>query len=283
MTVNSSAAANELGAGLRKLRTSAELTTRALASKVGASASNISNWETGARLVPEERLVVLLDVLAPPEDERERLIGLRRRAESPGELVAGVPTIGPRLARLIEQEEIARKITDVALGLVPGLLQTNGYARAILGDDPDADMKVALRMGRRDVLTRSIQPVALRAFIDEEVLTRAIAPRPVMADQLRHLLKMGELPHVTIQLIPSNPVGFSPHLAGSFILLEFATAGPVVHIEHWWASASLWEPEDVRRFEMAVELIAQRAMTPAESAEAIAKLVNGMETDDNGT
>jgi transcriptional regulator with XRE-family HTH domain len=279
MSVTSHTAARELGAGLLRLRTAAGLTTRALGAHVGASHSNISNWEKGSRLISEDRLSALLDVLKPQsDDERERLLGLRRQAEARGDLTAGAPAIGPRLARLIEQEQVARKITDVALALIPGLLQTSGYARAILGEDPDRDTKVALRMGRRDVLTRSIQPVELHALIDEGALIRPIAAPDVMRDQLSHLLKMSELPNVTIQLVPSTSQGFSPHLVGAFILLEFPTAGPVVHLEHHWASVSLWEPEDVRHFAEAVELVAKMAMTPANSVRTIEELVKGMET-----
>jgi len=281
MTVNrgGAGAAHELGAGLRALRERAELTTRALAWRVEASAANVSNWERSERLLSEERLIKILEVLQAPDDERERLLGLRRQAEGPGQLVSGAPSIGPQLAKLIEHEQVARSITDVAPLLIPGLLQTSDYARATLTDQRDVDTRIALRIGRRDVLTRTRQPAELVALIDSEALIRPVASPHVMADQLRHLLRMAELPNVTIQLVSSTASGYNPMLTGPFILLEFPTAPPIVHVEHYQASAFIWENEDVHGFQAAVEKIHNVAMTPADTARVIAELVNGMEPE----
>lgn len=277
MTVNrGGGVAHELAAGLRVLRGS-KLTTRALAELIGASAANISNWERGERLPSEERLIQLLDALQAPDDERERLLGLRRQADGPGQLVSGAPSIGPQLVRLIEHEQVARRITDVAPLLIPGLLQTSDYARATLSDQRDIDTRIALRVGRRDVLTRTRQPAELVALIDSEALLRPIASPHVMADQLRHLQRMAELPNITIQLVSSTAPGYNPMLTGPFILLEFPTAPPIVHVEHYQASAFIWENEDVRGFQAAVERIHHVAMTPADTARVIAELVDGME------
>lgn len=280
MTVNrgGSAAAQELAAGLRALRTRAALNMRSLAEAIGASAANISHWERGERLPSEERLVKLLQALDASEDERERLQGLRRQAEGPGQLMSGAPSIGAQLARLIEHEQVARRITDVAPLLIPGLLQTSDYARAALVEHRDIDTRVALRVGRRDVLVRTRQPAELVALIDSQVLVRPVASPQVMADQLRYLLRMAEMPNVTIQVVSSTSPGYNPMLAGPFILLEFPTASPIVHVEHYQASAFIWEGEDVHGFQAAVEKIHETAMTPADTARVIAKIVNGMET-----
>ena len=274
----SAAAARELGAALRTLREQAGLNTRTLADRVGVSHANISHWELGNRLVPLDRLVAALDALQITGDERERLLGLRRHADGPGRLVAGVPTIGPQLTQLIEYERTATRITDVAPILIPGLLQTGDYARAVLGDGPDTDTRVALRAGRRDVITHRRSQVEFLALIDSEVLVRPIAPPDIMADQLDHLLHMAKLPNVTIQLLPSTTPGWHPMLAGPFILLEFPTATPIVHLEHYRASAFLWEEENVAAFLTAPDEIRHKAMTPEESVKAIAELMQGMET-----
>lgn len=277
MAVNNSGAAHELAAGLRELRSRSKLTTRALADLIDSSAANISNWERGDRLVSEERLTQLLDALEANDDERERLLGLRRQAQGPGQLVSGTPSIGAQLTRLIEHELVARRITDVAPLLIPGLLQTSDYARATLAGLHDVDTRVTLRVGRRDVLTRTRQPAELLALIDSEVLVRPIAPPEVIADQLHHLLKMAALPNVTIQLVAKTP-GYNPMLAGPFILLEFATATPIVHLEHYRASAFLWEEEDIQGFVEAAREVHSSAMPADASIEVIRDIVNGMET-----
>jgi transcriptional regulator with XRE-family HTH domain len=277
MAVNSDAAAAELGAELRNLRDVAGWTTRQLANAVDVSNANVSFWETGKRLIPMDKLTAVLDALEVEGDDRERLLGLRRRAEGPGELTAGVPGIGPQLHQLIEYEQIATRIVDYAPLTLPGLLQTTGYARAVLSRGPAVDTRVALRAGRRDVLTRRIQPVELLALIDTEALVRPIAPADVMRDQYEHLLAMGKRDNITIRLVPSTVPGWHPGLVGPFIYFEFARSRPVVHAEHYRASAWLWEPAHVADYLDAIREIEEKAMTPARTAEVIEKLSHGME------
>jgi hypothetical protein len=202
---------------------------------------------------------------------------MRREAEGPGVLVAGTTTIGAQLTKLIEWEQGARRITDVAPLVVPGLLQTADYARAILSGLPDMETRIALRMGRSEVLRRSRNPVQLHALIDDEVLVRGFAPPDVMADQLRHLLRMAQLPNVMIQLVPSTGARYTPMLAGPFILFEFDTAPSIVHLEHHRASASLWEEADVEGFREAVALIEDVAMSPERTVDFVEELIKGTE------
>jgi transcriptional regulator with XRE-family HTH domain len=280
MTVNRGDSGNGdlLAAALRNLRARSGLTTRGLAELIDSSPAAVSNWERGERLPNENRLGQLLDALNAPDDEREQILGWRRQAEGPGQLVGGTPSIGAQLTKLIEYEQVARRITAAAPLVIPGLLQTADYARATLRRNTDIDTRVTLRMGRRDVLTRAMHPAELVAYIDTEVLVRPFASPAVMRDQLRHLLRMAERPNITIQLVSSTVAGYTPLMAGPFILMEFAAATPVVHLEHWSASAFLWDEADVERFTAAAEEIRNEAMTPARSTEVIAEIVGGMET-----
>jgi transcriptional regulator with XRE-family HTH domain len=280
MAVNrgDAAAARDLGAGLKALRNRAGLSTRQLGEKVGVSAANISNWERAERLLPEERLLDLLGALDASDDERERLLGLRRQIEGPGQLVAATSAEADPLIQYVEHEQVSRKITQSAPLLIPGLLQTAAYARKILAGGPDIETRVALRMGRREILTRRRDPAEFTAYIDTEVLTRAVVQGDELIDLYHHLLKMTELPNVTIRLVPSTTPGYTPMLSSPFTILEFATAAPIVHCEHIRSSTFLWEAEDVRAYKAAAEKISNVAMTPAESAEVIASIVNGLET-----
>lgn len=277
MSVNRPTAATELGAALAKYRTAANLSLRALGDRVGMSNAKISLWENGHRLPSLEDLGKVLDEFGVVGDERERLLAMRREAEGPGVLLSSRAIVGGQLKNLIEQEQVARRITDVAPLLVPGLLQTADYARAILSEDSDTDTRVTLRMGRREILRRTRDPVELHALIDDEVFSRGFVTPAVMAEQLNHLLTMAKLPNVTIQLVPSTHGAYTPLLAGPFILLEFDTAPPSVHLEHYRSSVSLWEEEDVQGFKSAVERITEAAMTPARTVEVIEGLLNGLE------
>jgi transcriptional regulator with XRE-family HTH domain len=270
-------AARELADGLRDLRERANLTTRQMAEKLGLSNANITHWESGNRLIPVERLAAYLDALDVSGDDRERLLGLRRRAEGPGELTAGVPSIGPQLTQLIEHEQTAVRMVEYAPLAIPGLLQTTDYARAVLSRGPNVDTRVALRAGRRDVLTRRRDPVEFLALIDSEVLARPIASAAVMRDQYEHLLEMSKHDNVTVRIVPSTTPGWHPGLAGNFILFEFASARPIVHVEHYRASSFLWDESDVADYREAAREIEEKAMTSARTAEAIEKMISGME------
>lgn len=274
-----SALLRELGAEVTQFRTAAELGVRELARLAKISThSRISELESGKRLLSLDELDRILDALALSSDERERLRSLAREADGPGQLHAGVTGIDTTLAQLIDHERAAVRITDASPLLIPGLLQTSDYARAIMAGEPDSELRVTLRAGRRDILTRARQPVELLALIDSEALVRPVAPPDVMVDQLRHILDLSTRPNVTVQVVSSTTPGYHPLLAGPFEAIEFAKAHPLVLLDHHSGSAFLWDPDDVARYIAGAELIRQIAMTPARSAEVIGELVNGMES-----
>jgi transcriptional regulator with XRE-family HTH domain len=274
-----SALLRELGAELAGVRRTAGLGVRELARLADISThSRVSELESGKRLLAADELERIFEALAVSPSDRERLLSLARSAEGPGQLNVGLPGIHATLAQLIDHERAAIRITDASPLLIPGLLQTSDYARAIMGGRPDLELRVTLRSGRRDILTRAREPVELLALIDSEALVRPVAPPRVMVDQLRHILELAARPNVTVQVVSSTVPGYQPMLAGPFELMEFAKAQPIVLLDHHRSSAFLWEPEDVAEFAEAAEVIRKIAMTPARSAEVIEQLANGMET-----
>jgi Domain of unknown function (DUF5753) len=118
--------------------------------------------------------------------------------------------------------------------LIPGLLQTPDYARAVLETKPNAtddaiDGDVANRLARQSVLTRQEPPV-LWTLIDEGLLYRPVASPPVMHDQLLHLVEMSRLPNITIQLVPYDARGHSG-LLGAFVIADLSNGASIVFIE----------------------------------------------------
>lgn len=274
-----SAQLREFGAELRQLREAAGLSQRELARDAQISThSRVSELESGKRSLTIDELERIFEVLQVAKSDRERLLGIARSLEGPGELNIGPPGVGKTLAKLIDYERAASEIIDVSPLMIPGLLQTSDYASAIMGGEPDAATRVALRSGRRDILTRR-NPVNLVALIDSEALTRPIAPPEVMLDQLRHVLILAERPNVTVQVVSSTTPGYHPMLAGPFELIKFPKAQPVILLDHHRSSTFLWEADDVAAFIEAAEHIRKEvAMTPEQSAEVIADIVQGMET-----
>lgn len=269
----------DLGAEIQQAREAAGLSQRELARRANISAhSRVSEMESGKRLLGPDELERILHALQISDSDRERLLGLARSIEGPGELNVGTTGVGRTLAQLIEYERTATRITDVSPLLIPGLLQTSDYARAIMGDQPDSELRVALRSGRRDILTRR-NPVELIALIDSEALLRPVATPDVMAHQLRYVMEMSARPNITVQVVSSTTVGYHPMLAGPFELIEFAKASPIVLLDHHSSSAFLWLEGEVGAFIEAADYIRQKvAMTPKESLEVIAGIAQGLET-----
>lgn len=270
-------AARELGAALKRLRDQRGLNTRQLGEMIGVTSPNFTHWERGDRLIPINRLIAVLDQLRPDDAERERLLGLHRQASGPGELVAGPASVGPQLVQLIDYEKAASEIVDIAPLMIPGLLQTDGYASAVFGALPDMATRVALRVGRQKVITRPRDPARYTAYIGSEALIAPVATPDVMADQLRHLLEMQQRDNITIQLVSSTHPGYNPMRTGPFMVLTFPAAPTIVHLESYQTAAFVWDDADIRGFLSAIERIGQIAMTPARTAEVIAELVNGLE------
>ncbi|TCO47992.1 helix-turn-helix domain-containing protein [Actinocrispum wychmicini] len=277
------AAERELGALIKAARGRAGLTLRALASEAGFRAfSRISEIENAKGKTPPsvDEVRRMLDALNVDDlDERERALGLAAQAsEAPGQLNVGPAVINETLVQLIDHERAARRITMAGPLLIPGLLQTTDYARRIVGDSAEAEPRVALRAGRRDILTRR-DPVELSALIDSEALIRPIVPPDQMVDQLRHILDMASLPNVTVQVVMSTTPGYHPMLSGQFELLEFVTAAPIVLVDHYDSSVFLRDPAQVDEFAKAAEYLrSEIAMSPEESSRLIAEIANGMES-----
>lgn len=261
--------ARALGAALRTVRDDAGLTVRELGIRLGISHSVLSRWESGQRVPTAEQVAGVLGALAITGDERDALLEMAREA---GERNLVAPGLNDQLAALLEFERTATRITAMAPLLIPGLLQTADYARTIL----KTEALVALRMGRRDVITRD-NPVEYMAIIGETALREPIGTPIIMAAQLRQLVKLGTLPNVTVQVLRSGR-GYHPGLAGPFVILEFpAGARPIVHLEHYRSALFLDDQRDAEGFRSAADTVLREAMSPDESSEFIIEIANEME------
>jgi transcriptional regulator with XRE-family HTH domain len=266
-----------LGAELRRLRDGTGLSVRAFADKVGLHYVAISRGETGKTPLSPEQVGIILGALGVNGGEQERLLDLARAAGDPTWVTPGIDR---QLSALMDFERTAHTITDVSPLLIPGLLQTEGYARAILsvsgpteGHIRDA---VNRRMGRQSILTGR-KPTHMVALIGESALRRPIGGYDVMAEQLKHLLKMGALDNVDVQAIPDS-TDYDPSLAGPFVLYEFPVGEPVVHFEHHRSSMFLPDKRDVEDMRLAVERIGKVAMSSPATRELIAERINNLET-----
>jgi transcriptional regulator with XRE-family HTH domain len=213
------------GAMLRHYRTAAGLTPEELGARIYLSASQIRKVEDGIR-TPTEALTQACEAL-PELNTHGALTTLReilkdhlRQRAYPGWFQAWP-----------DQESHARRLRSFALVVVPGLLQTEAYARAILSTRVGAtaeelDETVAARLGRQQVLDRE-HPPELWVLLDEAVLRRPVGSSGVMADQLKFLATAARRPHIVLQVIPFAAGAHEGMRGGPFVLADFAD-GPTL-------------------------------------------------------
>ncbi|RKT52513.1 helix-turn-helix domain-containing protein [Saccharothrix australiensis] len=280
--MESNARARTLGAELRDLRKAKRVRMIQLEQQVGISKSMLSRIERGERLAGETEVATILGALGVVGSKRRELLALAREAARSNWLATG-SGLPQQLKALIEYERVSVSITDVASLLVPGLLQTPDYIRAIMTEGglphAEAEERLRLRLERQKVLTRE-NPVRYLAVIDEFVLRRPVGGRSVMAAQARHLLALAELENVTIRVVPGDR-GWHSGLYGSFEMLETVRTSPVVHLEHLRSSLLLDKLQDVQAYvDMKPTLLA--ATANAEDSTALirkcAERLEGQET-----
>ncbi|WP_217641795.1 helix-turn-helix domain-containing protein [Actinopolyspora alba] len=271
-----------LAAALREARISRNVGLRDLARSVRISHTLVSQWEHGHRLPKTEDVATVLTGLGVDAAERDRIIELARNAGESDWLTSGIPGMSQQMAGMLECERAASDIIDWSPLLVPGLLQTSDYARAILGagDAPreQVEPRVLFRSGRRDIFNGN-PPTRLHALIGESALRLQVGGDSVLADQLRYLLKVVEWwDSITIQVVP-NKTDWHPGSAGPFVLYEFDDSPPIVLLEHHRSSVFLYNEDDLTEYKSAADTLRKDvAMSPEATAELIASAADEMET-----
>jgi transcriptional regulator with XRE-family HTH domain len=270
-----------LGAQLRRLREANRITLEDAGKRIRASHSKISRLETGRVGFKDRDITDLLTLYGvTDEEERETLRSLARRANAPGWWHDYNDVLPHWFEAYVGLEEVAIQIREYEVQFVPGLLQTEDYARAVtlLGHDAasarEIERRVRLRMQRQAMLDRE-EPPSFWAVIDEAVLRRPAGSQATMRGQLKHLVDMAQRPNVTIQVIPFQIGGHSA-AGGSFSILRFAEPDlpDVVYLEQLTSSLYLDKPDAVDSYLRVMERICMEAATPAASAEIIANLLD---------
>src|SRR3954449_6112558 len=220
----------KLGAELRALRASAGLTSGEAARLVGWHQSKVSRIETGASGVKPADVRLLLDAYRVGDTNlRELLLVLAGSDESAGRhhwwhAYRGV--LPPTYRDFISLESQASAMSTLETSVVPGLLQTPEYARAVTRaaveglDDERLDALVQVRLARQDVL-RSDPPLRLSAVLDEAVLRREVGGPDAMPRELRRLMEAARLPQLRLQVLPF-PAGAHVGVTGPFVIFSFS-------------------------------------------------------------
>ncbi|MBC6459636.1 helix-turn-helix domain-containing protein [Actinomadura sp. HBU206391] len=269
-----------LGAKLADLRQQAGFTLLSdAAAKVGRSTASLSRIENGVVSIPPRDVPPILDaygVRDPRLRERLMIVAAEIQQERRGWWVEHGDVLSPSYIDLIRLEASAREIWTYEVQIVPGLLQTDAYARAaaLASWEPSADELdefVGVRMSRKAVLTRD-EPATLRVVLGEAALRNRLGGRDAFRAQLAHLRECAGRPNISLQILPFTD---QPHpgISGAFTVLRLPSLD-VAHVELMSSDAYIEDQDGVQQHVEAFKRLADLALSPAASERLISETID---------
>ncbi len=268
-----------LAAELRRLREESGQTAEVVGNALGWSKAKVSRYELGRSGLQPSEVERLLDLYGVRGDRRGQLLALAEESEQKGWWEAYSDILTDDHLAFIALESGAASVLQWQINVIPGLLQTEQYAREILSGYQNVralpptviDRRVQTRMIRQRLLVGNL-PLRLAAVVDEGVLHRQAGGRAVMYEQLQHLAAVAELRNVTLRILPlAGPKGL---VVDSFQILEFGRAHEtqlpdVVSVESFGGYLYVEGETDTYEFRRAFEYLTRESLGPEESREFI--------------
>lgn len=275
----------QLGRYLRDLRNRSRLTVRAAATELEWSEAKIWRIETGQTGMRSLDVESMCRIYGAPPDMTEALKGLAKETKARGWWHSYGDVIPEYFDVYIGLEEAAASFSIYQAELVPGLLQTEDYARTLIradnpeADDTQIDQRVGVRMARQALLVRPTATPAFDFLLNEAVLRRPVGGRAGMARQLERLLDASELPTVSIRVVPFSAGSHHGLMSGPFLILRFPvnsngqeTEPPTVYVESLTGALYLDRPHELERYHAAFTNISESALDDKASADLITRV-----------
>ncbi len=267
----------ELGLALSRAAAAKGLIGRDLAERLGWSPSKVSRLLSGKRGANAEDISAFLAICGITGPKRDALLRLTRDCYEPSWWLEYGARLPSDLTTLTDYENTAVAMTHFEAIIVPGLLQTENYMRALFRSNPvvpdhEIDDRVALRLKRQDILDRA-HPARFRFFLDDHVVTRGVRRR-LMSEQVHHLLRMAVRPHVEIRVVPDDAGlhgGCMP-----FKLMEFSELKPVAYVENLNSAAFLEQKETVAGYRRIVADLNRIALDEGRSRTWLANVASAL-------
>ena len=264
---------------LRRLRESARLTCEEVAEHLECSASKISRIETGRVSVAPRDVRDMLALYGASGQQRDSLVQLARESRQKGWWHAYSDAIHPRFATYIGLESAASEIRIYEVALIPSLLQTEDYARAVItagsvgADGEAAERTLAVLRARQPLLTGD-DPPRLWAVLDEAALRRRVGGGGLMRLQLEHLLALSGMANVALQVLPFG-AGAHPAMGRPFVILAFPErADPdVVYLEDLTSALYVEDVDEVDRYNVFFNHLRATALSFADSAALVTSIL----------
>jgi transcriptional regulator with XRE-family HTH domain len=270
-----------LAAELRRLRSRAEITGDQVAEELGWSPSKVSRLEHGRTGFKVADVRSLLDLYGVPEPHRTELLSLAEDTRRKSWLESESANLPSAFGTYVSMENEAETIWNWEPHIVPGLLQTEDYARSIFEawqtvitmSPAEIQRRVEIRLERQRLLERK-PPLTLSFVIDESVLTRQIGDAGVMRGQLEHLVECSQRTGIKVRVLQLS--AFHPVLTGSFSYMQFAGAEDVsfddiVVIEHLTSNYYIEAEDDTYQYRLTFERLVKESLDPQHSRELIQK------------
>jgi transcriptional regulator with XRE-family HTH domain len=270
-----------VGSQLRRLREAAGITRDAAGYAIRGSESKISRLELGRVSFKQRDIIDLLRLYGIAEDDErvDALVTLAEEANQPGWWHRYDDVMAKWFQTYIGLEEAADYIRTYEIQFVPGLLQTEDYARAVVSvgspqdSDREVEAKVKVRMERQRILDRD-RPPTIWAVIDEAALRRPIGGRRVMRGQIEHLLDLMKRPNISVQVVPFRQGGHAAE-SGAFTILRFdgEDLPDVVYLEQLVSALYLDKREQVDRYAQTMVRLTGEAPPPEDTADLLARIL----------
>jgi transcriptional regulator with XRE-family HTH domain len=264
-----------LGAELRRKREMAGVTIEGVADRLECSASKISRIETGHTTATPRDVRDMLEIYGVVGSEADELVQIAREARQKG---WWHPYSAVLTSAYVGLEAAAKSVRAYEQQVVPGLLQTEDYAYAMIrAARPDisadeVERRVRVRLGRQSLLVQD-DPVDFWIVLDEAVVSRPVGGDAVMRAQMDRLVAAADLPNVTIQVLPFE-VGAHAGMDGTFAILEFAEPSDpqVVFAENATGGLFLEKADEIRKYQFIFDQICAMALRPEETTALLSKL-----------
>jgi len=269
-----------LGAQLRKLREAAGITRDDAGYHIRASGSKISRMELGRVSFKERDVTDLLEYYGVVEvAERDKMIQLTREANAVPWYQKFQDVVPDWFHVYVGLEEAAQLIRVYEVQFVPGLLQTEGYARAVIQqgspglDAEEVERRMQLRLGRQKLLRRE-NPPRFWVIVDEAALRRPMGGRDVHIAQIERLMDVVSEPNITLQVMPFRYGGHAAD-GGSFTIMRFPETDlpDIVYMEYLTGAHYIDKAEEVERYAAVMERLSVAGTSPDRTREILAGML----------
>lgn len=269
---------------LRNERDAVRMTQDQVAVAMDWSLSKVIRIESGAVKVSTNDLRALLDLYGVSTERRSELLALARAARKPPWWAEYREHLSSAFVYYIGLEPNAIEVCYFHSTLVPGIVQTEAYARAaILGSgsespaDEITELRLKVRMRRQKEFFDQPKQPKLHIILDEAALRRVVGGTRVMSRQLGHLIDLSGRIHVKIQVIPFSH-GTHTGTFGPYIIMDFAEpdAASVLYLEGGFKDEVVREkPEAIEAYRRSFRQLQASALDPEESVEFIRQVADG--------